>query len=110
MAMDAPVHVDKHSFHQVVLQSSLPVVVDFWAPWCAPCRLIAPHLDALAKELSGKIVIAKLNTDEDPELAGTYQVSGIPTLMVFKGGEVVERLVGALPKEALKQKLSRHLS
>jgi thioredoxin 1 len=93
--------VDKNNFQADVLQSSEPVVVDFWAEWCGPCKMIAPSLEEIATELSGKVKIAKLNIDENPELAAQFGVRSIPTLMIFKGGEVADMKVGALPKTAL---------
>jgi thioredoxin 1 len=93
--------VDKNNFQADVLQSSEPVVVDFWAEWCGPCKMIAPSLEEIATELDGKVKIAKLNIDENPELAAQFGVRSIPTLMIFKGGEVADMKVGAAPKTAL---------
>jgi thioredoxin 1 len=93
--------VDKNNFQADVLQSSEPVVVDFWAEWCGPCKMIAPSLEEIATELDGKVKIAKLNIDENPELAAQFGVRSIPTLMIFKGGEVADIKVGAAPKTAL---------
>ncbi|MDN5928350.1 MAG: thioredoxin [Hyphomicrobiales bacterium] len=93
--------VDKDNFQADVLQASGPVVVDFWAEWCGPCKMIAPSLEEIATELDGKVKIAKLNIDENPELAAQFGVRSIPTLMIFKGGEVADMKVGALPKTAL---------
>ena len=93
--------VDKNNFQADVLQSSEPVVVDFWAEWCGPCKMIAPSLEEIATELNGKVKIAKLNIDENPELAAQFGVRSIPTLMIFKGGEVADMKVGAAPKTAL---------
>ena len=93
--------VDKNNFQSSVLQSSEPVVVDFWAEWCGPCKMIAPSLEEIATELGGKVKIAKLNIDENPELAAQFGVRSIPTLMIFKGGEVADMKVGAAPKTAL---------
>ncbi|HVW57610.1 MAG TPA: thioredoxin [Rhizobiaceae bacterium] len=93
--------VDKNNFQSSVLQSSEPVVVDFWAEWCGPCKMIAPSLEEIATELNGKVKVAKLNIDENPELAAQFGVRSIPTLMIFKGGEVADMKVGALPKTAL---------
>ncbi len=107
--MNAPVHVDLQSFEKTVIQSKIPVLVDFWAPWCAPCRMIAPHLDALAQEYEDKLLVVKLNTDENPDLSVKYQVSGIPTLMIFQNGGIVERITGAVPKEFIKEKLAQYL-
>ena len=97
----ATVTVNKSNFQSDVLQASEPVVVDFWAEWCGPCKMIAPALEEIATELGDKVKIAKLNIDENPELAAQYGVRSIPTLMMFKGGEVADMKVGAAPKTAL---------
>ena len=86
------------SFEQDVLQSDVPVLVDFWAPWCGPCRMVAPIVDEIAKEFESKIKVFKLNTDENPNVASQYGIRSIPTLMVFKGGQKVDTVVGAVPK------------
>jgi thioredoxin 1 len=100
--MDKPVHVTDSEFKEKVLGSSLPVVVDFWAPWCGPCRMVAPILDKLAKEFDGKLLIAKVNTDENPTWAQQYDVQGIPTMLLVYKGKVVYSQVGALPERALR--------
>ena len=97
----ATVKIDKNNFKTAVLDSSEPVVVDFWAEWCGPCKMIAPALEEIASEMGGKVKIAKLNIDENPELAAQFGVRSIPTLMLFKGGEVADMKVGAAPKTAL---------
>jgi thioredoxin 1 len=97
----ATVKVDTDNFQSDVLQASEPVVVDFWAEWCGPCKMIAPALEEISAELQGKVKVAKLNIDENPELAARYGVRSIPTLMLFKNGEVADMKVGAAPKTAL---------
>ncbi|HVB40061.1 MAG TPA: thioredoxin [Terriglobales bacterium] len=97
------------SFETDVLKSDLPVLVDFWAPWCGPCRQIAPHVEAVAGELAGKLKVGKLNVDDNTRTAGTYQVQGIPTLLLFKGGKVEEQIVGYVSKDALRRSLDKHL-
>jgi thioredoxin 1 len=102
----ATVKVDMNNFEAEVLQSVEPVVVDFWAEWCGPCKMIAPSLDEISVELAGKVKIAKLNIDENPELAAKFGVRSIPTLAMFKGGEVSDIKVGASPKTALSSWIS----
>jgi thioredoxin 1 len=97
----ATVKVDKNNFKSDVLEASGPVVVDFWADWCGPCKMIGPSLEEISNELSGKVKITKLNIDENPELAAQFGVRSIPTLLLFKGGEVADIKVGAAPKTAL---------
>jgi thioredoxin 1 len=97
----ATVKVDSANFQKDVLGASEPVIVDFWAEWCGPCKMIAPALEEIAKEMGGKVKIAKVNIDENQELAVKYGVRSIPTLMLFKGGEVADMKVGAAPKTAL---------
>ena len=91
------------AFEQDVLKSSTPVLVDFWAEWCGPCKLIAPHLEAVASELGDKVQVVKVNIDENPLTPTRYGVRGIPTLMIFKNGELASRQVGAAPKAKLEQ-------
>ena len=103
-------HVTDSEFEEKVLKSQLPVVVDFWAPWCGPCRMIAPVLEEIAAENEGKIVIAKVNTDENPQWAMHFGVQGIPTLLFIAGGEVKDQQVGAGPAPVLKSRVADFLS
>jgi len=98
------------TFDEDVLMNDKPVLVDFWAPWCGPCRAVAPVLEELANEHAGKIEVVKLNTDENPEITGRYGITGIPTLNVYVKGEVVKTLVGALPKPKLVRELADYLN
>ncbi len=109
MSISEPINVTDAAFEKTVLESELPVVVDFWAPWCGPCRMVAPTLDKLAKELEGKVIIAKVNTDEDPQWAQKFGVQGIPTMLFVAKGKVVHRQVGALPEPMLRQVVTQFL-
>jgi len=104
MASVLPVADD--SFEREVLQSTTPVLIDFWAPWCAPCRAVAPVVDEIAREYAGKLKVVKMNVDENPLTPSRYGVRGIPNLIVFKGGEVKEQIVGAVPKAQLVRAIS----
>jgi thioredoxin 1 len=102
--------VTSATWDQEVLKASGLVLVDFWAVWCGPCRMVAPIVDELAKDYTGKLKVVKLNTDENPDIAGKYQIRGIPTLMFFKGGQTVDQVVGAVPKAQLKTKVDTLLA
>jgi len=106
--VDKPVEVTDSSFAQFIRKYPL-VVVDCWAAWCGPCRMLAPIIDELAREYSGKMLFGKLNVDENPQVASQYQIMSIPTLLVFKNGKLVDRIVGVMPKQVLEQRLKRHL-
>ena len=103
-----PVVLTDQTFEQTIGQSDRPVLVDFWAPWCGPCRMVAPAVEQLAREFAGKAVVAKLNIDENPRTAQRYGIMSIPALYIFRGGQVVERLVGAQPAPVLRQALAKH--
>jgi len=105
MTVQGIVNVGADNWKSEVLDSSMPVLVDFWAEWCGPCRALAPVLGELSSELAGKLKFVKVNVDENPALAGQFGVRSIPTLLVFKGGQVAQQLVGGMPKHALKAKL-----
>ena len=101
-----PVHVTDETFEEVVLNAMVPVMVDFWAPWCGPCRMVAPIVEDLARAYDGKAVIAKINTDENIQIAGKLGIMGIPTLILFKNGQEVDRVVGFAQRRTLEEKLN----
>ena len=98
------------SFFDLIQQSSVPVVVDFWAPWCGPCKMVSPALEQLAKEFKGKLIVVKVNVDEKQHIAGQYQIQSIPTIMMFFKGNTLMRLTGALPYESIKMEVEKRLS
>ena len=108
--MNEPIHVNDDTFEKSVLQSDVPVIVDFWAPWCGPCKMIAPILDKIAKEFENKLVVAKVNTDENQDWAGRYGVQGIPTMLFVSGGKILHRQVGAVPEGVLRDAIEQFLS
>jgi len=101
--------INDNNFQQEVLQSDQPVLVDFWAPWCGPCKMLAPVIDEVADALAGKAKVGKLNTDESPSTATSYGINAIPTVLLFKDGEVVDRFMGIVPKEKLIEAVNQHL-
>ena len=106
----AVLELTKDNFEKEVKKSDVPVLVDFWAEWCGPCKMVAPIVDEIAAELAGKLKVGKVNTDDSQELAGQFHIMSIPTLLIFKNGEVVEQMVGAMPKDQLMAKIQPQLS
>jgi thioredoxin 1 len=104
-----PIHVTDAAFEKTVLHSPIPVIVDFWAPWCNPCKMVAPILDKLATEYQGKILVAKVNTDENPEWMTKYGIQGIPTMLFVANGKIVHRQVGALPERMLRDVVTQFM-
>ena len=103
--MAYPIEVTDATFEEEVINADIPVLVDFWADWCAPCKMIAPIVEELAEEYDGQVKFGKLDVDSNPKVATNYGIRGIPTLLIFKGGEPVDQVVGAVPKSALKKRL-----
>ena len=107
--MSEVLHINDADFETVVVQSDIPVLVDFWAPWCGPCKMIAPILDEIAPEFAGKVKIVKINVDDNQLVAGQFGIRSIPTLLLFKNGQLVATQVGALPKNQLAACINQHL-
>ena len=103
-----PIHTSDTNFERDVLKSNTPVLVDFWAEWCGPCKALAPKLDEIAKEFSGKVIVAKVDIDQNKETPTQYGVRGVPTLALFKGGELVEQIVGNHPKEKITELVNKY--
>ena len=108
--MSALPDVNQSSFQSEVLASDQPVVVDFWAPWCGPCRMLAPVVEKVASAMTGRVKFVKLNTDENPSIAGQYGITGIPCLIVFKNGQAVDRIVGFVQEAQITSTVSKHLA
>src|SRR5215510_6432895 len=106
---DEPIHVTDNTYQQSVLDSKIPVIVDFWAPWCGPCKMVAPILDKFAKEYQGQLIVAKINTDENQEWMMKYGIQGIPTMLFVANGKIVHRQVGALPERMLRDTVTQFL-
>lgn len=106
---EEPIHITDGTYQQAVLDSKVPVIVDFWAPWCGPCKMVAPILDKLAKEYEGKLIVAKINTDENQEWMMKYGIQGIPTMLFVANGKIVHRQVGALPERMLRDTVAQFL-
>ena len=105
-----PIHVTDETFEKAVLQSPTPIIVDFWAPWCNPCKMVAPILERVAKDYAGKVIVAKVNTDESSQYAQKYGVQGIPTMLFISGGKVIHQQVGAMPEPMLRQVVDAFLN
>lgn len=107
--MSAAAEVNEQNFQKEVLSADKPVLVDFWAPWCGPCRMVGPVVDKIAQDYAGKLKVVKINTDEAPGIAGQFNIMSIPTLMIFKNGERVDQIIGAVPEQTITAKLQPHL-
>lgn len=108
--MSKPVHISDDTFDSEVIKSDIPVVVDFWAPWCGPCKMIAPILEEIASEYDGKVKVAKVDVDSNTKIASQYKIMSIPSLLFFKEGNLVDQVVGALPKAQLVDRVTKVLS
>lgn len=108
--VNQPIHVNDDEFEDKVMKSGLPVIVDFWAPWCGPCLMVAPILDKIAEEYAGRLIVAKVNTDENPEWAGNFGVMGIPTMLFIRDGKLVHQQVGAVPEPFLRQLIDKMIT
>ncbi|HEY9781870.1 MAG TPA: thioredoxin [Leptolyngbyaceae cyanobacterium] len=107
--MSSVAQVTDSTFEQEVLNSELPVLIDFWAPWCGPCKMVAPVVEEVATQYDGQVKVVKLDTDQNPQIAKQYSIRSIPTLMIFKGGQLVDTIVGAVPKTTLSTALEKYL-
>ena len=109
MASTAIMEVTAANFDQEVLKSDQPVLIDFWAVWCGPCKALSPIVDQVAESYSGKVKVAKMNVDQNPGTPGRYGIRGIPTLLIFKGGQVKEQIVGYVPRETIEKAIDKHM-
>ncbi len=107
--MGRPININDTNFEEIVLKAKTPVLVDFWAPWCAPCRMVAPLIEEVAREYAGRMDFAKINVDENPRVSSRYGIRAIPTLLIFKDGKPVDQIVGFIPKAELKEHLEKVL-